>query len=165
MRRDQFSKQAHPAEHHPAGRSVSHQGISAISIAWMTPLDVRKFPATPPARHDNVASPPACDGSCRARILATPVIRFPQRLKGAVKSTSLFYTGDPGRTRTPNILIRSQVLYPVELRDRAVPLMPQVMSQGKWSEHAGHENTVGVVHTVTKGRTFGKPACGVDCNA
>ncbi len=26
--------------------------------------------------------------------------------------------GDPGRTRTPNILIRSQVLYPVELRDR-----------------------------------------------
>ena len=28
--------------------------------------------------------------------------------------------GDPGRTRTPNILIRSQVLYPVELRDRSV---------------------------------------------
>jgi hypothetical protein len=27
-------------------------------------------------------------------------------------------TGDPGTTRTPNILIRSQVLYPVELRDR-----------------------------------------------
>ena len=27
--------------------------------------------------------------------------------------------GDPGRTRTPNILIRSQVLYPVELRDRS----------------------------------------------
>jgi hypothetical protein len=26
--------------------------------------------------------------------------------------------GDPGTTRTPNILIRSQVLYPVELRDR-----------------------------------------------
>lgn len=26
--------------------------------------------------------------------------------------------GDPGRTRTPNNLIRSQVLYPVELRDR-----------------------------------------------
>ena len=26
--------------------------------------------------------------------------------------------GDPGRTRTLNILIRSQVLYPVELRDR-----------------------------------------------
>ena len=25
--------------------------------------------------------------------------------------------GDPGTTRTPNILIRSQVLYPVELRD------------------------------------------------
>src|SRR6056297_1226014 len=28
--------------------------------------------------------------------------------------------GDPGRTRTPNILIRSQVLYPVELRDLVV---------------------------------------------
>lgn len=26
--------------------------------------------------------------------------------------------GDPGTTRTPNILIRSQVLYPVELRDQ-----------------------------------------------
>ena len=29
--------------------------------------------------------------------------------------------GDPGTTRTPNILIRSQVLYPVELRDRDSP--------------------------------------------
>lgn len=28
-------------------------------------------------------------------------------------------TGDPGRTRTCNILIRSQVLYPVELRGRS----------------------------------------------
>ncbi len=26
--------------------------------------------------------------------------------------------GDPLRTRTPNLLIRSQLLYPVELRDR-----------------------------------------------
>ena len=26
--------------------------------------------------------------------------------------------GDPSRTRTPNLLIRSQLLYPVELRDR-----------------------------------------------
>ena len=26
--------------------------------------------------------------------------------------------GDPARTRTPNLLIRSQLLYPVELRDR-----------------------------------------------
>ena len=26
--------------------------------------------------------------------------------------------GDPGRTRTPNPLLRRQVLYPVELRDR-----------------------------------------------
>ena len=25
--------------------------------------------------------------------------------------------GDPGRTRTPNLLIRSQLLYPVELRN------------------------------------------------
>ena len=29
-------------------------------------------------------------------------------------------TGDPGRNRTPNPLLRRQVLYPVELRDRAV---------------------------------------------
>ena len=27
-------------------------------------------------------------------------------------------TGDPTRTRTPNLLIRSQLLYPVELWDR-----------------------------------------------
>ena len=27
--------------------------------------------------------------------------------------------GDPGRTRTPNLLIRSQLLYPVELRNHA----------------------------------------------
>jgi hypothetical protein len=26
--------------------------------------------------------------------------------------------GDSGRTRTPNLLIRSQLLYPVELRNR-----------------------------------------------
>jgi hypothetical protein len=26
--------------------------------------------------------------------------------------------GDSGRTRTPNLLIRSQLLYPVELRSR-----------------------------------------------
>ena len=26
--------------------------------------------------------------------------------------------GDPGRTRTPNLLIRSQLLYPVELQDQ-----------------------------------------------
>ena len=25
--------------------------------------------------------------------------------------------GDPGTTRTPNLLIRSELLYPVELRD------------------------------------------------
>ena len=28
--------------------------------------------------------------------------------------------GDPGRTRTCNLLIRSQLLYPVELRNRKV---------------------------------------------
>ena len=28
--------------------------------------------------------------------------------------------GDPLRTRTPNLLIRSQLLYPVELRDRCL---------------------------------------------
>ena len=33
--------------------------------------------------------------------------------------------GDPGRTRTLNPLIRSQVLYPVELRDRVEPGMRQ----------------------------------------
>lgn len=27
-------------------------------------------------------------------------------------------SGDPAGTRTPNLLIRSQLLYPVELRDR-----------------------------------------------
>ncbi len=39
--------------------------------------------------------------------------------------------GDPGRTRTPNILIRSQVLYPVELRDRLHHFMPQGAHEGK----------------------------------
>ncbi len=39
--------------------------------------------------------------------------------------------GDPGRTRTPNILIRSQVLYPVELRDHLCPFMPQGANEGK----------------------------------
>ena len=29
-----------------------------------------------------------------------------------------YFNGDPSRTRTPNLLIRSQLLYPVELRDR-----------------------------------------------
>ena len=42
--------------------------------------------------------------------------------------------GDPGTTRTPNILIRSQVLYPVELRDR-------------YSFDSGSEN--GSQHAVT----------------
>ena len=159
MARDLFREQAHAAEHHPAGRSVLHQGIRAISVAWMTPCNVRTFPATPPAKHDNVANPPTCDGSCQEQILENPVHRFPKRRKRAVKSTLLFCNGDPGRTRTPNILIRSQVLYPVELRDRAGPLMPQVMSQGKWSERAGHENTEWVVHIVTKWRALGKPVC------
>lgn len=36
--------------------------------------------------------------------------------------------GDPGTTRTPNILIRSQVLYPVELRDRCS--LPSVREKG-----------------------------------
>ena len=30
--------------------------------------------------------------------------------------------GDSGRTRTPNLLIRSQLLYPVELRNRMAVL-------------------------------------------
>jgi hypothetical protein len=34
--------------------------------------------------------------------------------------------GDPGKTRTPNILIRSQVLYPVELRDRWRRYWPRI---------------------------------------
>ena len=38
------------------------------------------------------------------------------RFKGIGRSRQR--VGDPGTTRTPNILIRSQVLYPVELRDR-----------------------------------------------
>ena len=38
--------------------------------------------------------------------------------KNRIFATRRAGVGDPGRTRTPNILIRSQVLYPVELRDR-----------------------------------------------
>ncbi len=37
--------------------------------------------------------------------------------------------GDPGRTRTPNILLRRQVLYPVELRDRLDALFTLHMRQ------------------------------------
>lgn len=38
-----------------------------------------------------------------------------------VSSTQKLKNGDPGRTRTLNILIRSEVLYPVELPDRCSP--------------------------------------------
>src|SRR6056297_1298761 len=34
---------------------------------------------------------------------------------------SFIWGGDPARTRTPNLLIRSQLLYPVDLRDRTAP--------------------------------------------
>ena len=43
--------------------------------------------------------------------------------------------GDPGRTRTPNILIRSQVLYPVELRDRCEMLLPILIQMIKAKYH------------------------------
>ena len=38
--------------------------------------------------------------------------------------------GDPGRTRTPNLLIRSQLLYPVELRDRTLEILFEVVGVG-----------------------------------
>ena len=34
--------------------------------------------------------------------------------------------GDSGRTRTPNLLIRSQLLYPVELRNRCRAVVPDL---------------------------------------
>ena len=34
--------------------------------------------------------------------------------------------GDSGRTRTPNLLIRSQLLYPVELRNRLRAVLPDL---------------------------------------
>jgi hypothetical protein len=43
--------------------------------------------------------------------------------------------GDPGRTRTPNPLIRSQVLYPVELRDRCKMLIPILAPMFKAKYH------------------------------
>ena len=39
--------------------------------------------------------------------------------------------GDPGRTRTLNLLIRSQLLYPVELRDRSGMGLPPHMAKIK----------------------------------
>ncbi len=54
----------------------------------------------------------------------------------------LIYTeienGDPGRTRTPNPLIRSQVLYPVELRDRCEMLIPILRQMIKAKYHQTH---------------------------
>ena len=34
--------------------------------------------------------------------------------------------GDSGRTRTPNLLIRSQLLYPVELRNHNCAVLPDL---------------------------------------
>ena len=45
----------------------------------------------------------------------------PTQNKDIVFIKKNFQTGDPGRTRTLNILIRSQVPYPVALRHRVAP--------------------------------------------
>ena len=44
----------------------------------------------------------------------------PAKRKGLQKPATPFHIGDSGRTRTPNLLIRSQLLYPVELRNHKV---------------------------------------------
>lgn len=43
----------------------------------------------------------------------------------------LLYFGDPSRTRTPNLLIRSQLLYPVELRGHRKSLIIANCKNGK----------------------------------
>jgi hypothetical protein len=44
----------------------------------------------------------------------------------SVEMNDALETGDPARTRTPNPLLRRQVLYPVELRDRIAQLIAQI---------------------------------------
>jgi hypothetical protein len=40
-------------------------------------------------------------------------------------------SGAPRGTRTPNLLIRSQKLYPIELSARSPLLLPQLAQEGK----------------------------------
>ncbi len=43
--------------------------------------------------------------------------QMPKMLKGLNKLQPFYYLSGPGESRTPNLLIRSQMLYPVKLRD------------------------------------------------
>ena len=45
--------------------------------------------------------------------------RSKSRTAGSLPAVDLFLIGAPGKTRTCNLLIRSQMLYPIKLRVRA----------------------------------------------
>ena len=59
-----------------------------------------------------------------------------KRAKRPSKTMMISGSGDPRRTRTLNLLIRSQLLYPVELRDRLGAVMVQGFACIK-RNHAG----------------------------
>ena len=60
-----------------------------------------------------------------------------------------FFVGAPGGTRTPNPLVRSQVLYPVELRAHLMlyPVEPCLLASLKLIE-AGRQAGMGAKVTI-----------------